>query len=48
MSTLVRTALAALALLTTVSAASATFIPLPTSGGVNTDKIFDEIDRKTP
>lgn len=46
MSTLLRTALAALALAATVSAASATFIK--GSSAVNTDRIFDEIDRKTP
>jgi hypothetical protein len=46
MSTLFRAALAALALVATVSAASATFIT--GSSAINTDKVFDEIDRKAP
>lgn len=48
MSTLLRTTIAALAILATVSAASATFIKGTGSNGVNPDTIFDEIDRKTP
>lgn len=46
MSTLIRTALAALALVATVSVASATFIK--GSSTINSDKFFDDLGRKAP